>query len=214
MQTRGGVDLAVVRDEQAQMVAELMRELDVVGVKIRVVAVVGPSPVLAIRIHTVGDRGERVADGILGIGARGDGGAGEDGGVAKRGGGGRLHVVQRAADIEVDVGVAGGGDAAHTDAVDLHAGVERIGIRGVGASAALVGLDPVVEVESALVVARLAALVVDIEARAAVGERLPAQRAGVTAKIAGPALAELFDLGVEDVEAQAEAREQRLVHVD
>ena len=196
------------------MVAELVRELDVVGVKIRVVAVVGASPVLAIRIHTVGDRGERVADGILGIGARGDGGAGEDGGVAKRGGGGRLHIVQRAADIEVDVGVAGGGDAAHADAVDLHAGVERIGIGGVGASAALVGLDPVVEVESALVVARLAALVVDVEASAEVCERLPAQRAGVTAKIAGAALAELFDLGVEGVEAQAEAGEQRLVYVD
>jgi hypothetical protein len=146
--------------------------------------------------------------------ARGDGGASEDGGVATRGGGGRLHVVQRAADIEVDVGVAGGGDAAHTDAVDLHAGVERIGIGGVGATAAEVGLDAVVEVERALVVARVAALVVDVEAGAAVCERLPTQRAGVTAKIAGAALAELFDLGVEGVEAQAEAREQRLVHVD
>ena len=68
-----------MRDEQAQMVAELVRELDVVGVKSRVVAVVGTSPVLAIRIHTVGDRGERVAEGILGISTRGDGGRGGDG---------------------------------------------------------------------------------------------------------------------------------------
>ena len=214
LEARGGVDLAVMRDEEAQVVAELVGEFEVVGVKIRVVAIVGAAPVLAVRKHTVGNRGEWVADGVLRIGAGGDRGAGENGGIAKCGRGGRLHIIERAAEIEVDVGIAGGGDAAHADAVDLHAGGDGIGVGGVGAGAAEVGLEAVVEMERALIIARLAAFVVGVEPGAAVFERLPPQRAGVTAKITGAALAELFHLGVEGVEAQAEAREQRLVDVD
>ena len=112
------------------------------------------------------------------------------------------------------MGVARGGDAAHADAVDLDAGVEGIGIGGVGAGAADVGLDGVVEMEHALVVALVAALVVHVEAGAPMLERFPAQSAGEAAEIFLGALAELLDLGVEGVEAQAEAREQGLVEVN
>ena len=88
LQAGGVVDLAVMGDEEAEVIAQLMRELDIVGVEIGVVPVVGARPVLAVRIDAVGNRGERIAQGILRVDAGGDGGAGEDGGVAVGRGGG------------------------------------------------------------------------------------------------------------------------------
>src|SRR6185436_2046174 len=74
LDARGVVDLAVVRDQQPQVIAERVGKLDVVGVEIGVVAVVGPGPVLALGNDVEGNRREWIANGILRIGAGGVGG--------------------------------------------------------------------------------------------------------------------------------------------
>ncbi len=194
------------------MVAEGMRELDRVGLEFRVGAVVGAAPVEAVRGDAVGDGQQRHQRRVLGI-SRGRR-AGQGGGVAISRSRRRLHVVKRVADVEEDARVARSGNTAHADAVDLDASAEGIGVGGVRAGATDIRSDVVVEVEVTELVGSATNLDRGVETRAAVGERFPADGAGVAVMVAVVALAELFDLRGEGVEADAEAREDGLVDVD
>ena len=213
LQPRRVADLRIVADEDSQVVAYAVGEFEVVGVKIGIVAVVGTAP-----IHPIGKDAEGSPETVEveGIGvAVGQGRARvRSRRIAKCGGGGRLHVVKRAVDLEKDAGVAGSGQAAHADAVGLHAGEVGVAVGRIGGRAADVGHAHIGGAEGGNVVTRRAALVVQIDAGFSVLERLPTQGAGETAEIETAALAILFSLGVEGVDAQAEAGSELLVQVD
>ncbi len=123
--------------------------------------------------------------------------------------------MERAAEVEVDTGVAGGGsDLPHADPVNLGAGEVGVGVERVGAGSADVRACPVVEPKRALVAALVAAFVVEVEARAPMRENIPPTREGEAAIVLAAALPELLDLGVQRVESESEARMERLVEIE